>query len=63
VPIYAVRIRSDDTLSGVGAHSFAEPLVEGAGVIFQDETWLIEELDDETSPPTVTLKRYFVKPS
>jgi|1185.fasta_scaffold1910945_2 hypothetical protein len=57
MPMYAVLLRSDSGLVGSGAHAFAEPLVPGTRIDFHDETWTIEDVDDRTSPPTVTLSR------
>jgi hypothetical protein len=44
-------------VSGVGLHSFDDPPNEGSEIEFEGETWLVEEVDDRATQPTITLKR------
>jgi len=58
MPYYAVMIRSDDLLSGAGVHSFDERLIEGTRLLWNDEQWIVEEVDEaHSTPPVVTLTR------
>jgi hypothetical protein len=58
VPTYAVMIRSGETFTGAGVHSFEEPLIEGSEVSWNDEQWIVDQLDELWSnPPIVTLRR------
>lgn len=61
--VYAVLLRSEERLSVAGAHTFAEPLREGAEVKLLGKTWMVEEVRAEETPPSAILRRYFVKPS
>jgi hypothetical protein len=60
--IYAVLLRSGNGLvSGMGLHPFDDPPIEGTQVELEGETWVVEEVDDRSVQPTVTLTR--MKPS
>ena len=59
VPTYAVMIRSGEFFTAAGFHSFEEPLIEGAEVAWNDEQWIIDQVDEIwSSPPIVTLRRF-----
>lgn len=58
VATYAVMIRSGELFTAAGFHSFDEPPIEGAEVVWNDEQWIIDQVDDVwSSPPIVTLRR------
>lgn len=55
---YAVMVRSGEMVTAAGFHSFEEPLIEGAKVTWNDEPWIIDQVDEVWSnPPIVTLRR------
>jgi hypothetical protein len=58
VSTYAVLLVSANGLvSGVGLHAFDDPPIEGREVELEGETWVVEEVDDRSVQPTITLKR------
>jgi hypothetical protein len=63
---YAVMMRSEASLngagvqrlSGAGIHQFDDPLIEGSEITWNDEQWIVDEVDENHStPPIVTLRR------
>jgi len=61
--VYAVLLRSSSgTLSGIGAHTFSEPLFAGGpAVIDYDDAWTVVGLRmDETPPVAVVERREFI---
>jgi hypothetical protein len=57
--IYDVLIRSGDgdLLSSGGQHSFDDPPIEGTEIVWNGESWIVDDVDDRFSPPQVTLRR------
>lgn len=58
---YAVMIRSEASSSGIGVHQrlngagihqFNDPLIEGTEVTWNDERWIVDEVDENHSTPS-----------